>query len=324
MLQKGFSNNHQAAWNEENFQALEKALTAYKNSGLRTYPDGFSTQQLFYQKIAEAGLEGTDQAFEQRIQDWMKVYPHSVTPYSVLAHYYLLKGWKARGEGYMKDVTQSGYETLQQYLAKGLLSLETAEKNKILTDAHFYLERLQLLKGVSSTPPDEIQQAFLAGQKKDPNYFPLYELMANILLYRWHGDSDDLRLFAKWAANNPDQTASPDVMYAHIAESIANSLLIEGGNGSMDEFLSYEFDWPKIRSGFFQEGQYYPMTTLRYDLLCRMAVAYNDAPTAKAVFDNLQNTSYRRVWGQRDSYNAARAWAKATETKVISTEKVPH
>ena len=56
------------------------------------------------------------------------------------------------------------------------------------------------------------------------------------------------------------------------------------------------------------------MTTFQYDILCRLAAAYDDAPTAKALFDGLQNTHYRRFWEGEGSYKAAKAWANKPQS----------
>lgn len=316
-LRESMAKSQSYFWKDNDFQTLEKNLDGYKHGGFRTYQDGFSTERTFYYNFTQIALTETEEAFEKRIHAWMQAYPQSIVPYSILAEYYMDKGWKARGGGYAKDVTASGRETFVSYYAKALQILEIAESRKIPTDANFYFERLEALY-VISHDPHAIQQAFLLGLEKDPDYYPLYNAMALALLYRWHGDSDDLRLFAEWAANNPKQTTPPDVIYAHIAESVADALLLDG---SAEEFLSYKFSWPRIRSGFFQEGQYYPMTTLRYDLLCRMAVAHNDAPTAKVLFDNLQNTRYRRVWGNEEYYKAAKAWANTPQSAAEHSKK---
>jgi hypothetical protein len=288
------------------YNALEGNAKGYQGV-FSTVWDGTINYEAFINWLGNAALTmdqyKTAAETEKLLNTWKKTYPKSLLPYLVQAAYHQDKAWQARGGGDASTVSAQGLLVMTDELNRGMKALAEAKAKKIPLDAQYYTQKIWLENALSQ-PSDVIWKTFMQGIEKDPDYLPLYRRMATVLLYRWRGDSDDLRTFARWAADYPyKQELSAEKVYAVIAETVAEYIQF-----NVSEFKSYGFSWPLIRQGFIQQG--YQLSSYRLSEFCWMAVLYRDAETSRFLFDMLKGTGFSAIWGQQEAFEEAKRWAE--------------
>lgn len=317
-----YKDNAKNLWEAEDFKGLEDLLHELKKDIAPLTMIGEATQPLFYQGIIDGGLAQEENdpnfSFEQKIEKWRQVYPNSLAPDIALANYYYHQAFQIRGGDSTPNTSDDQMSQFHEIALKGYAVLEKARADGKKLDPQFYTEELSMLLATSGSRP-LMQKRFDEGLQLDPDYMPLYETMANIIMPRWYGDGDDLASLAYFSAASHPSSYNVDDLYNRVVEKTINGI-----QHSPAEILSYGFSWPIIKSGYIQEAKVNGLTTWRLDMFCWLAVLYNDKPTAKILFDILQKTRYKATWGEdQTTYEKALNWANGKESENPLLQKAP-
>jgi hypothetical protein len=96
----------------------------------------------------------------------------------------------------------------------------------------------------------------------DPDYLPLYDSMSYVVMPRWKGDSDDLASLAYFAAAKHPRYHNTDGLYVRLVQDV----LWETAR-TPEEFLSYGFSWPIIKSGYIHDAKFSGLSTASLEVI---------------------------------------------------------
>jgi hypothetical protein len=233
---------------------------------------------------------------------WLEAKPSSYLAKIGLSMAEFEIAWRARGDGWAKDVPPEKMRVYEEHIAA---SWEWAKKARAEDehDPELYSYLIGICRdvGCARTVVDEYLASAIA---MNPKYDAAYIAMANYLLPRWQGSVEEFTEFAEKSAN--DNKALGNMVYARIASV---GLLTEG-----DKFPSVypDLKWERIRSGLLEIDKYYPDSTRTYHLLARFAWVFHDKDTARMAQQRLTDhidTDVVNFWWNPYNFQGARKWA---------------
>jgi hypothetical protein len=259
------------------FKELEGRASALR-TGKDRFSSGISKLVEFYQGLGPVGETPPKSAsapFEEVLKAWQTQYPASIAPRNGLIRLERKRAFAARGLEFAPKVTEEGWRGWKEHLKRAwdLVAAAEAIKEK---DAAFFSLLVDLCLG-GDCPRERAERFLRAGLAIDPSYDDLYVAMANYLLPRWHGSVD---AFTRFAARSADESRAylGDIAYVRIATV---ALLAEGdGMPQLYPGLS----WERIKRGLADLDQRFPNAARTRYLRAKFACAYQDRPTATAVF----------------------------------------
>lgn len=143
-----------------------------------------------------------DAVWAQRLETiaaWRASLPESKAARLALAAVYNGYGYKARGTGWAREVTEEGWKLFRERRATAL-SVLTEASDQLESELYYHY-----LMALIAAPDDA---TFAAARhhldlltKREPRYAPAYSVMGNYLLPRWHGKPGDLTAYAGKAAD---------------------------------------------------------------------------------------------------------------------------
>lgn len=168
-------------------------LDAFVKEFNRTYPDGETYREQFYDKFEDYDDYNRNNAgkyhdrYLNNLKTWYAENQEKGEPAIALAGFEIYLAWYTRGGGFAHKVTKKGWEGFRKHNERARAILETAPA-AAKKDPHFYSLwiSVHLAQGDSL---QEVQKTFEAGQNIDPNYADLYHRMTNYLQPKWYGEN---------------------------------------------------------------------------------------------------------------------------------------
>jgi tetratricopeptide (TPR) repeat protein len=174
----------QAMLEREEFKELDALAENIRTSRVRN-DTGDWVLDVFYDKLT--GVSYTKKSFDDNYQKqiglmekWRKASPSSPTPLVALAKLYSDYALKARASGWS---SKTGKSTLQVYKERLKKASEYASDSTARKCIRSYYESIHILDLLRSE--DRLESAieiFNEGYEKEPDYYPLYSAMADMLM----------------------------------------------------------------------------------------------------------------------------------------------
>jgi hypothetical protein len=189
---------------EKKFVELD-CLADHARSGKERLPGGLWKIHLLYQGLRQPvpyPVHATQEDWTnllQRLQQWVKARPDSITARVALAQAYLDYAHDARGSGYSSTVSESGWKLFEE---------RTAEANRVLKEAsalatkcpewYVAMQMVSVDEGWSAT---EARALFEEANKFEPEYYTYARDLAYYLLPKWSGEPGDTEKFVQEIAD---------------------------------------------------------------------------------------------------------------------------
>lgn len=288
---------------EKNFAELDRLAVRYRK-GERT-PSGIWKLDLFYFGLIPEKGQRDERYWEMcldRFREWIEQRPDSITAPICLANVWTSYAWDARGSGWARDVTETGWKLFRQRLEK---ANQILVKNSQEYAACPYWHSMMIRMVRERSWPRVAAWEFLkASAAAFPDYFGSYmQMMAN-LQPRWGGRPGEMVEMADWAAKNAGGDLGKEI-YARICWTIWEWEKAE-------TFLSPAtgVDWEKMKAGLEVMMEKYPDSKYNRAAFCHFAWLFQDRPVVRELLPELDRRLLMQFWPDWKSMNEARAWIK--------------
>ncbi|HUI30520.1 MAG TPA: tetratricopeptide repeat protein [Candidatus Acidoferrales bacterium] len=149
-------------------------------------------------------FEIPDSTIEVSLNDWIRRYPECANAYAARARYYMRVGWRLRGVGWAKDVTEEQWNGMREYFKKAVLDasegLKIDERNLACYDVFITIS--MHMGGKLAT-----RNFFDAALKIDPTSLGIWVSYMKSLWPRWGGSHEEMLQLAdesqKYLSLNP-------------------------------------------------------------------------------------------------------------------------
>ena len=277
------------------YAELERA-SGNARKGAATISDGQPLLAALYGGTAGCVMGGcanrlTDDLWKvrgQKLADWRKRYPDSVTAKVALASFPIQYGWYARGSGPSSAVSAEGGALFSERLGKAhkdLEGLDAAAKH----DSGWFTAMLAVAR-LEGWPKARYDALYEAAAREHPLYLQIHFEGATYYSPQWYGSREELRSFTERAVGRTRDRLG-ESLYARL----------NWGPNTTLAFVRGEIDWPRMRSGFERLIRDYPdpWNTNNYakfacqaqdwPTVSKVMVLIDRKPIASAWFDDLKN-----------------------------------
>ena len=155
---------------------------------------------------------------------WVSSRPQSALAYLVRATYLYKTAWLIRGEDFSSAVPAEHMRLFEEYLERA----ESDVRQSLALDADIPLSHLLRLQIAEvHDDPRELDQVFLGGISRYPDYYSLYRVRLHYLQPKWGGSAAAMHTFVtQYAASAPP--ASPlNLLYMQVAANFLNEAWVE-------------------------------------------------------------------------------------------------
>lgn len=228
---------------QQRFEDIERAAVEARTSA-KVISDGQPVLAVVYGGTAGCLTQGcrsdSDERWAargQRLEEWVRLHPSSITARVALASFPIEDGWYARGGGYANTVTEEGWSLFRRRIEDGRLALERLDE-AAKADAGWSFAMLEV--GLAQRwPRERFEALYEKAARAHPYYIPIHFAASAYYAPRWYGSAAALRAFIERAAA---RTASRwgDTLYARLNWSLWSRSMFEDGQA----------DWPRMKSGF--------------------------------------------------------------------------
>lgn len=235
------------------------------------------------------------------LKDWAKASPQSVAARIKLAEELTSYGWRARGGGYAKTVTDKGWELFRTRLAE---SAQVLAKARQLDEKcpRLWSAMLQVALGLAM-PRADYDKLFTEAVQAYPQYTAFYTRKANYLLPRWHGKPGEWEKFLGQAADEIGGDDG-DVLYARVAWNTQDSPL-------RNVFKESAISWERVNRGLKILESRFPQSACVRNQRAYMACLAGDRDQARSQLTQLNGNADPSVWGSLDDFTENATWAFA-------------
>ena len=291
---------------EEKFVELD-CLADHARSGKERLPGGLWKVHLLYLGLRQPvpySVHATQEDWTeliQRLQQWVKARPESITARVALAFGYLDYADDARGSGYADTVSQSGWK---------LFAERTAEAKRILTEAsklaakcpEWYVA-MQMVSVNQSWPVPEARALFEEANKFEPEYYTYARDLAWYLLPKWSGEPGDTEMFAQEIADRIGGDKG-DVLYFQVA---AADYVICGCDNNP------ELSWDRIKRGFEASEKLYGVSMENLNRIAYLASYFGerDPVYAEKIFKRIGDQWDAESWRSHEDFEQIKQWVSA-------------
>jgi hypothetical protein len=242
----------------------------------------------------------------ERLREWSKNYPKSITAKVALATYPMQYGWSVRGGGYASTVSPEAWKQFYKYLddaRDALNSLEPDAKN----DPGWFDGMLGLATA-QQWPRDQFEALYERAQRQHPGYLPIYFTAAGYYSPRWGGSIADLQRFID-RATEATRPKLGETLYARLIWSESRS------------FEKTPIDWQRMKAGFERIVKDYP-DPWNINNYARFACRNVDWLTVLALAERIGDKPVAMAWNGdiRQYYSCTQT---ARNMKAQTTEGVP-
>lgn len=239
------------------------------------------------------------QVFLERLTEWEKAYPNSITAKIALANFWSEYADYGRGYGWAASVNEEEWKVCRERRAK--LNEYVMQLETMGADCP-EMGELRITQAMDGTAA-HFRAIVDAAIAKTPQYDILYFSGAWGLLPRWHGSSPrDWAQFLTAAADKRGGDAG-DELYSRVATAIFD----EERNIFYDDVAS----WLRVRKGYDVMLRKYP-SRWNLEAFGVLSCINNDRGTAANIMKEMQrvqgNRWYASLWGNSKYYRECRAW----------------
>ena len=298
-----FRANLRALVSKGDFQSLESQAEDFRSHKSR-FQNGYWKLQAFYVAFGDLPADAGDKAWLElidKLQQWTREFPDSITPRLALAETYRGYAWVARGTDSGDKVTDEGAKLMDERLGKSFVCLQQAkkllEKQK---DYGYYAINLRVCLG-ANLERSSYENLFEEGVQNAPDYSPIYEYKAYYLLPRWYGQKGEWETFARTMSKRKDIPNSEEIF--------ARSALYLFRLGFFyDEFSASDESWEDLKSSFHAVEKNYPDSLEVKSILCLMSANLCDYKEAREQMKLLKGKVDLSVWSTKEVFLEAVNW----------------
>ena len=236
------------------------------------------------------------QVRKQRLDEWAKRKPGSVTARLAVAAFPVKYGWMARGGGYAGTVSPEGWKLFRERIEEGRKALEALDA-KTRQDPGWY--ELMLDVGASQGwPREKFDAVFFEGVSKYPYYSPLYFTRMSYYSPRWYGSVEEGKRVADDAVERT-RSRWGEIMYARLNWAMMDIRMFKTGQA----------DWPRMKTGFEQMTKEYP-DAWNLNNFAKFACIARDQETLTALLPKIGDAPIVLAWeNDVNFYKGCRSWA---------------
>lgn len=281
------TDNYLALLMSRSYDKIDSAADEARKRGT-TMSDGQPLLAAIYSGIAgcPCGNQLNEELWlvrKQRIEEWLKRNPSSVTAKVSLAAFPLKYGWMARGGGYANTVSDDAWKLFRERVEEGRRSLEAADQ-ATKQDPGWYEAMLDIAVS-QGWPRDKLEAIFEQGVAKHPDYLPLYFHRANYYHPKWHGSHDELRRVVDDSVKRT-RPRMGETLYAR---------LYWGTTSDQQMFQPGFAWWPFMKAGFERLVKDYP-DRWNVNHFAKFACFAGDSATFSEVAKGIGNDPIVAVW----------------------------
>lgn len=236
------------------------------------------------------------QVRKQRLDEWTKRKPGSVTARLAVAAFPVKHAWMARGGGYASTVSPEGWKLFRERMEEGRKALEALDAGT-RQDAGWY--ELMLDVGLSQGwPREKFDAVFFEGVSKYPYYTPLYFARMSFYSPRWYGSVDEGKRVVEDAVERT-RSRWGETMYARLNWAMMDFSMFQTGQA----------DWPRMKTGFEQMTKEFP-DAWNVNSFAKFACIARDPQTLMALAAKIGDTPVVQAWeNDVNVYQRCRLWA---------------
>jgi hypothetical protein len=236
------------------------------------------------------------QVRRQRLEEWAKRKPHSVTARLAVAAFPVKYAWMARGGGYAGTVSPEGWKLFRERMEEGRKALEALDA-KTKQDPGWY----ELMLDVATSqgwPREKFDAIFLEAVAKHPYYPPFYFIRMQFYSPRWYGSAEEVKLVAEDAVERT-RSRWGEIMYARLNWTMMDVRMFKSGQA----------DWPRMKAGFEQMTREYP-DAWNINNFAKFACIARDQETLSALLPKIGDAPIVQAWEDEIAfYKGCRSWA---------------
>ena len=273
------------------YDRLDKAADDARANASKT-SDGQPLLGAIYQATGgcNCGNQLTDELWrvrKERLEEWRKRNPGSITASVSLATFPLRYGWFARGGGYANTVNKEGWQLLRERVEEARLALAALDA-QAKADPGWFDAMLEIATS-QGWPRERFDALLEQAVRKYPDYLPFYFAAAVYYAPRWYGSVEELRRVVEDATERT-RPRMGQTLYARLNWALETE----------DMFKDGQTDWKRMKAGFERMVKDYPdpwnvnnfarfaceagdWATVR-----RLATTIGDKPIAMAWYNDLK------------------------------------
>jgi hypothetical protein len=249
--------------------------------------DGQPLLTAIYAGVAGCGCGNqlTDELWQvrkQRIDEWKKLKPNSITARLVSAAFPIRYAWMARGGGYAGTVSPEGWKLFRERMEEGRKSLEALDA-KTRQDAGWYEMMLDVALS-QGWPRAKFDALFAEAVEKYPYYTPFYFARMSFYSQRWYGSDEEAKRVAEDAVVRTRDRWG-EILYTRLNWAMMDYQM----------FTSGRTDWPRMKSGFEQLIAQYP-DAWNVNNFGKFACLALDLKTLSVLLPKIGDTPIVQAW----------------------------
>jgi len=288
----------------KDFQGLEHLVSEIKARGYRIDETRTELEE-FYAGLLKVPNEEHAIKLRETFAQWLAAFPDSTAARVALADSWIDSAWRARGTGWANTVTEEGWKKMAEYLERAGETL-IGKAPETVDDPNYFRLWLMIALG-EGWSHSQTNRYFEKGIAVAPEYYPIYNSMAYYLLPKWHGEENDLELFAKTAADRfPGEKG--DQLYARL-------IWMKADETDGNYFAGSVADPDRVKRGF-ELGLKSAKKSERHlplNALCRIAMMTGDHATAQRLFFEIGPRYSADYYGWKNTFREQRNRSGAGE-----------
>lgn len=226
-----------------------------------------------------------------KLQDWIKAKPESITARVALADNLVSYAWKARGNGYAYTVKDEDWQTFFHRATEAANVLVPAQN---LIDQSPRYRLVQMRIGLAEQVyRSQFDWVFKEAVKHEPDYERYYVARADFLLPRWNGDAGE------W---ENDLEKSADQIGGEKGDMLYSRVIWDMNLYFTNVFRENDLSWPRVDRGFQAIEKHFPDSLAAQSEHAYLAVLAGDKQIAQTHFNRTEGHVDLSVWRSKDQY----------------------
>jgi hypothetical protein len=283
------------------YDSLETLARALRTDKVRWPHGGWKLRSFYtygFNGLPEGSTETEWATALERLGEWMKLQPRSVTARVASAEMLVAYAWVARGNGTASEVTDSGGDLMLQRLAAATAIL--AEAQRIGEPCPGWWDAAMSVALLTVSDRSAYERLFQDAIAHEPTYEAFYIAHAVYLLPRWHGRPGE---WEAWLDQALPADAGGDELYARTVWGIRRQL-------DDDFWVEAAPSWERTRRGYASLVKAHPQSLELRSAFAYLAWKVEDRETARQLFEELGPSVDPEVWSGREEFMEARRWAR--------------